>query len=72
MKKRENKFHYYNDIFELSRLVYLCICQIRRTIWAMNIYTSALNYFRELSLIPRMPLHEEKARNWIIEWAEEK
>lgn len=38
----------------------------------MNTTLSALNYFRELSRIPRIPLHEEKARNWIISWAQER
>jgi dipeptidase D len=38
----------------------------------MNLYQSTLDYFRELSRIPRMPLHEEKIRTWISQWAEEK
>jgi len=38
----------------------------------MNTYQSALAYFQALSAIPRMSLHEEKIRAWIIQWAEEK
>jgi len=38
----------------------------------MNTYESALIYFQNLAKIPRMPLHEEKVREWIMKWAEEK
>ena len=38
----------------------------------MTLYLSTLDYFRELSRIPRMSLHEEKVRTWIIQWAEER
>lgn len=38
----------------------------------MDTYQSALAYFKALSQIPRLPLHEEKAKEWIVKWAEEK
>lgn len=38
----------------------------------MNLYQTTLVYFRELSHLPRMPLHEDAVRSWIIVWAEKK
>ena len=38
----------------------------------MNLYQNTLAYFRELSRLPRMPLHEDAVRSWITAWAEKK
>lgn len=38
----------------------------------MDTYSRALNYFSELSTIPRQSWSEEWSRNWIIKWAENK
>jgi dipeptidase D len=38
----------------------------------MTLYQATLDYFRELSHIPRMSLHEEKVKTWITQWAEER
>ena len=34
-----------------------------------TLFLKTLNYFRELSALPRSSRKEEKVRNWLISWA---